>query len=80
MSEFISIHPKYADERVCLCGNSSVWAGFIMCDEDGNEVSSDSPVLDTGLWACERCGRVVKYATLEVIGQRLPSFRLVRLP
>ncbi len=77
--EFISCHPNYQDECVCVCGNQSIHGEFFMCDDTGVEVGPEHPIADTGLWACERCGRVINYATKQVIGKLEPSFRFVQV-
>ena len=63
-------HEKHNQEAwVCICGNTPTTAGFLPCDEKGNQVE---PVdgLWTNLYVCDRCGRIIQQDTLEVVGQK----------
>ncbi len=53
----------------CACDNDVMKDGFYPCDEWGEEVIPTSKEWD-GRWACVRCGRIIKEATLEVVGVR----------
>ncbi len=56
------------DAWICICKNMPASDGFYPCDEDGNEVE---PVKGwTGLYVCNRCGRIIDQSSLEVVGMR----------
>ena len=61
-------HEKGKPEAwVCLCGNRPDSDGFFPCDEAGTEIE---PVEGwTGLYLCNRCGRVIDQESLDVVGR-----------
>ena len=65
---FITREPGDEDAWVCRCGNTPHSDGFYPCNESGDEVE---PVKGnwTDLYVCARCGTIIHYDTLEVVGQ-----------
>jgi hypothetical protein len=53
---------------VCICDNRPDAAGFFPCDSNGNEMEPVKGWLD--LYVCDKCGRIIKQDTLEVVGRR----------
>jgi hypothetical protein len=67
--EHITADKSDPDAWRCICGNYPSGDGFYPCDEQGNEME---PVIGSGwkdLYVCGQCGRIIRYDTLEVIGQ-----------
>ena len=52
---------------LCACGNRPDSDGFLVCDASGNEVEPDREW--TGLYLCNRCGRVIEQESLKVVGR-----------
>lgn len=53
----------------CICGNTPGSDGFFPCNQRGDEIE---PTIASGwvyLYVCARCGRIIKQATLEVVGR-----------
>jgi len=65
--EFISFSEEGFDDWICNCGNTPDYQGFQPCDSVGNPV--EPLVSDGDLFACKRCGRIIKEGTLEVVGR-----------
>ena len=67
--EFI-LHEAGSEEAwICICGNDPVSDGFFTCDENGDEME---PLIGSGwdgLYVCNRCGRIIRQDTLEVVGR-----------
>ena len=59
----------------CICGNEPHNEGFSTCDENGNEIEQLKGGSWSGLYVCERCGRIINKDTLEVLGIN-PNFTL----
>lgn len=59
---------KNHDDWFCLCGNTTAAQGFYPCDMEGNAVDLGRGWKD--LYACEKCGRIIKETALEVVGRR----------
>jgi hypothetical protein len=53
----------------CFCGNSGGKEGFYTCDKEGNELAPVNKEWKN-LYACHRCGRIIKQNPPEVVGQR----------
>jgi hypothetical protein len=66
--EFIAHEAGNDEAWICVCGNRPDSNGFQPCDEEGNEVEPVSGWKN--LYVCERCGRIVRQDTLEVVGQK----------
>ena len=56
------------DAWICICGNRPIDDGFYSCDSNGNEVDPNEQWI-SGLYVCARCGRMIRYDTLEVAGR-----------
>ena len=69
MTEYIKCQHYDKDAWVCLCGNTPMSDGFQPCDAEGNEVEPNKGTW-MGLYVCDRCGRIIRQKTLEVIGRR----------
>ena len=67
--QFITHEPQDDDAWVCQCGNMPHTDGFFPCDSSGNEVEPESGNW-TDLYVCARCGRIIQYDTLEIVGQK----------
>jgi hypothetical protein len=69
MPKEVISHEAGNDEAwICVCGNQGDGHGFFPCNTDGNEVEPTATKW-TNLYACGRCGRIIKQGTLEVIGR-----------
>ena len=67
-SEKISHEAGNDEAWICICGNTPVSDGFDTCNEHGNHME---PVEGwEGLYVCDRCGRIIRQETLEVIGRK----------
>jgi hypothetical protein len=55
---------------VCICKNTPGDDGFYTCDKEGNEVEPTAKEWTTGLYVCNRCGRIIDPETLEVVGRK----------
>jgi len=68
MAKKFITHEAGNDEGwICLCGNTPVGQGFYPCDKDGKEME---PVSGwENLYVCDRCGRIIRQDTLEVVAQ-----------
>ena len=66
--EYISHEPDDKDAWNCICGNHPFGDGFFPCDEKGIEEKPDEP-WPTDLSACNLCGRIIDFKTLEVVGK-----------
>jgi len=64
--EYIGHDPGFVDGWICNCGNTDVALGFHPCDESGMAMEPASGWKR--LYACQRCGRIIKQSTREVIG------------
>jgi hypothetical protein len=60
---------KNADAWVCVCGNTDVDQGFFPCDADGVKMEPDKGKWKY-LYVCDKCGRIIKQDTLEVVGHK----------
>lgn len=67
--EFITHQQSSSDAWVCVCGNRLDLDGFHPCNQDGVEVEPVEGQWED-LYACDRCGRIIRQETLEVIGRR----------
>ena len=67
--EYIKYEHRDKDAWVCVCGNTPTSDGFQPCDAAGNEVEPEKGIWN-GLYVCDRCGRIIRQKTLEVIGRR----------
>ena len=66
--EHIAHEPGNPDAWVCICKNEPSDDGFYPCNEQGDEVN---PIAGwDGLYVCNRCGRIIRQETLEVLGRR----------
>jgi hypothetical protein len=74
--EFITHEPESKDNWVCICGNTPTSEGFDPCDAEGNQIAPTIASGWTNLYVCDRCGRVIRQDTLEVIG-RNPKAKVV---
>ena len=59
-------------EWTCICGNRPIDQGFHSCDEMGVIIEPLRGVW-TGIYVCDRCGRIINGDTLEVVGHRAPA-------
>jgi hypothetical protein len=67
--ELITHESGNEEAWICVCGNTPVTHGFYPCDELGNEVVPTQGSGWTNLYACAKCGRIIKQDTLEVVRQ-----------
>ncbi len=67
--EHITFESGEPEAWVCVCGNRPTSEGFYPCDTSGNEIEPTAKAGWTNLYVCNRCGRIVKQDTLEVVGQ-----------
>jgi len=70
--EHITHQSGDADAWVCICGNTPVDQGFYPCNDAGKIVEPEEG-LWKDLYICERCGRIIRQDTLEVIKQSTPN-------
>jgi len=68
--EYIKYEHRDKDAWVCVCGNTPTADGFQPCDKAGNEMEPTIGSDWNGLYVCDRCGRIIRQKTLEVIGRR----------
>jgi hypothetical protein len=68
--EYIKYERRDKDAWVCVCGNTPTSDGFQPCDKAGNEMEPTIGSDWNDLYVCDRCGRIIRQKTLEVIGHR----------
>ena len=78
--EHITVERNDSEAWVCNCGNTPGSDGFYPCDQSGNEMEPAKGSSWDGLYVCNRCGRIIKQDTLEVIGQNQKHTRLAYSP
>jgi hypothetical protein len=74
--EHITADKTDRDAWLCICGNTPVDYGFYPCEEHGNEMEPSKGSGWSGLYVCDRCGRIIRQDTLEVIGRNESHTRL----
>jgi len=52
---------------VCVCGNRTTEDGFVGCTWAGDAVASWVAIVDTGLYSCRHCGRIIDAGSLAVM-------------
>lgn len=62
------------DELVCICDNTSGGSGFYTCNDLGSQVEPTPEAWERSLYACDNCGRIINYETLQVEGFRQPDY------
>ncbi len=67
--EYITAEKDDRDAWHCICGNMPASDGFYPCDDKGNEMEPSIGSGWNGLYVCDRCGRIIRHETLEVIGR-----------
>ena len=67
--EHITHEATSPEAWLCLCGNTPTADGFFPCDEHGNEIQPTPAAWTSGSYLCARCGRIIKQASLEVVGR-----------
>jgi len=67
--EYITHEAGNDEEWICICGNRPSYDGFYTCDKDGNEVEPTAADWKTGWYLCGRCGRMIDFHTLEIVGR-----------
>lgn len=58
---------EQCDCWLCVCGNTAHRQGFYACDGEGTEMDPDDNWAY--LWCCDRCGRIIKQGTGEVVSK-----------
>ena len=69
--EFITHEPQSEDAWTCICKNTPADDGFYPCNFQGREVEPTAEEWTSGCYVCNKCGRIIKHDTLEVVGLRL---------
>ena len=57
------------DNWICVCGNTKTLYAFYPCNVHGEAVNPLSGAW-SGLWICEKCGRIFDPKTSEAVAQR----------
>lgn len=75
-NERITHLPQDRDAWVCICGNTPRGEGFYACDENGSEIHALIESGWQGHYVCDRCHRIIRGETLEVVGRKPDPKRL----
>ncbi len=67
--ENIALENGDTDAWICICGNMPSDDGFYPCNSQGNRVEPTEKAWTTGLFVCDRCGRMINSITLAVEGR-----------
>ncbi len=68
MGTKIEVDADDPDAWLCMCGNRPDLEGFYPCDESGMLEEPTQETWTSGLYRCERCGRVIQQETRTIVG------------
>jgi hypothetical protein len=69
----INVDPVGSDEWLCLCGNRAIEDGFYPCNSEGEQVEPTDEDWTTNCYVCDRCGRIIRQDSREVVGVRFEN-------
>jgi hypothetical protein len=53
----------HSDAWICICGNDTMFAGFVSADHTGREVEPTAAAWDGTTMRCNDCGRLLDAST-----------------